>query len=221
MVRVRSGSGRIGSPASRGMLEAQRIEQSGQMPLHPSRWARRNHPDASRGDRLLVLRAEPIATVEYGQHGRCARLRCAGSGGLPHAGTLACWRQNRPGCNSAGRGHIDGTADLADRSEHTSAAARRLARARRRPGPPTLRSMRSCCSPSTSAQKRDLEECEQVLAAGRLGSQASQSYAWLTSHSVCTWLAASRVRFAGLRPPLTQPTTCNAAQHQTRHLTSE
>jgi hypothetical protein len=24
---------------------------------------------------------------------------------------------------------------------------------------------------------------------------------------VCTWLAASRIRFAGLRPPLTQPTT--------------
>ena len=207
MVRVTSGSGRSGSPASRDMLEAQRIEKSGQMSPRPLRWARCNHPDASHGDRGIVLRLEPIATFENGQHGPCARHRCAGSGELPHAGTLACWRQNRPGCSSAGHGHTDCTAAPAGRSEHTSAAARRLARAWRLQGQPTLRSMRSCCPPPTSARKRDPHECEQVLAAGRLGSQASQSYAWLASQSVCTWLAASRVRFAGLRPPLTQPTT--------------
>jgi len=60
-----------------------------------------------------------------------------------------------------------------------------------------------------------------VLAAGRLGSQASQSSAWLASLSVCMRLAASRVRFAGLRPPLTQPTARDAANQQNRHLTSE
>ena len=125
------------------------------MLLRPLRWVRCNHPDASRGDRGLALRPEPIATFETVQHGHCARHRCAGSGELPHAGTRACWRQNRPGCSSAGHGHTRGKAALAGRSEHTSATARRLARVRSLQGQPTLRSMRSCCPLSTSASKRD------------------------------------------------------------------
>ena len=207
MVRARSGSERIGSPASCGSLEGRGHEQSRQTARQPARPARQNHPDASRRDRRDGLLAEPIATVGTVPHGRCAPHRFAGSGELPHAGTLVCWRQNKLDRRSAGQDRTDGTAEPAGRSEHTSASARHPARTRRFHDPTALRSMCSCCPPSSSAHMQGRHECEQVLAAGRLGSQASQCYAWLPSQSVCTWLAASRVRFAGLRPPLTQPTT--------------
>ena len=158
MVGVTGGSGRIGSPASLGMMETQRIERSGQMCQRRSRWALRNHPDTSRRARWFVLLTESIATAESAWHGRCAPHPYAGNGDLPHAETLACWRQNRPGCSSADHGHTDGTAEPASRSGHTSNAARRLGRARRLHGPPTLSQMRSCCPPSRTTRLQGRHE---------------------------------------------------------------